>query len=105
LKAIPGMERVYCVDFDGAIRQPDLKNEFRKKFSLVFKNLGELVAVFSEMPGIGLSREQGVYEIERDRLYLVSSGAEFFICYVKNPQPHVNYEKAIHHLLPQQDLL
>ena len=100
LLEIPGMFRVYRLDHEGSFQQTELKDEFRKMFGPVFKNLREMISVFAEIPGVGLNREQGVYEIERDRLYLVSSGVEYFICYLKRPDTSVDYEKAIRSTLP-----
>jgi hypothetical protein len=100
LLEIPGMYRVYRLDHEGGFQQTELKDEFRKTFGPVFKNLREMISVFAEIPGVGLNREQGVYEIERDRLYLVSSGIEYFICYLKRPDTSVDYEKAIRSTLP-----
>jgi hypothetical protein len=100
LLEIPGMYRVYRLDHEGGFQQVELKDEFRKTFGAVFKSLRELISVFAEIPGVGLNRELGVYEIERDRLYLVSSGIEYFICYLKRPDISVDYEKAIRSALP-----
>lgn len=100
LLEIPGMYRVYRLDHAGEFQQAELRDEFRKSFGPVFKSLRELIAVFSEIPGVGLNREQGVYEIERGRLYLVSSGVEYFICYLRRPDDSVDYEKAIRAVLP-----
>ena len=104
LGMIPGIQQVYRLDYQGNFHQGKLRSEFKKQFSRVFKSLSQLLLVFTEIPGVGVNREQGVYEIERDRLYLVSSGVEFFVCYLKAPRPDVDYEKAMRAVLPQQDV-
>ena len=71
-----------------------MSKEFRKKFAFVFKNLRQILDVFSEIPGFGVGREQGVYEVEPNCLYLVSGGEDYYLMYVEKPVLSVNYEMA-----------
>ncbi len=95
LENLPGRPRVFYLDNKGNFRGADVSKEFRKTFSFVFKNLAELINIFAEVPGVGLSREQGVYEVERNVLYLVSSGTEMYFVYIERPNVSVNYEQVI----------
>jgi hypothetical protein len=42
-----------------------------------------------------MTREKGVCEVERDRLYLASAGAEFYFILVKPPNQAMDYERMI----------
>jgi hypothetical protein len=99
LHALPGKHRVYCLDNEGNFQDAAVSKEFAKMFKPVFKNLGDLIAVFGEIPGIGFTRETGVYEVERNRLYLVSAGSELYIVWIERPAIRINYEREIHDLL------
>ncbi len=99
LHGLPGTHRIYRLDNEGTFLDASVSKEFAKAFKPVFKNLHELIAVFSEVPGIGFTRETGVYEIEHNGLYLVSTGNEIFIVCVERAAQRVNYERAIRDLL------
>ncbi len=95
LAAIPGKHRIFILDNDGKFVDGNLSNEFKKIFAPIFKNMRELISVFALVPGVGLSREQGVCEVETNCLYLVSTGAELYFFYVERPDIKTNYEQAI----------
>ncbi len=95
LESLPGRPRVFYLDNKGNFNGADISKEFKKNFSFVLKNLAELINIFAEVPGVGLSRERGVYEVERNVLYLVSSGTEMYFVYIKRPNVSVNYEREI----------
>jgi hypothetical protein len=99
LQGLPGKFRLFHLDNQGNFADADLTKEFRRKFKAVFKNLGELIAIFSTLPGVGFTRETGVYEIERDKLYLISSGLQLHIMYLEHPDCSVEYERAIGDIL------
>ena len=40
-------------------------------------------------------RESGVYEIERDSLYLISTGTELYIMTIQRPHSEINYETEL----------
>ncbi|RKX24158.1 MAG: hypothetical protein DRP45_08850 [Candidatus Zixiibacteriota bacterium] len=95
LAGIPGVSRVFSLDCEGNFVAPGTSEEFRKSFSAIFKNLHEVLSVFTKIHGFGHKRERGVYEVENDRLFLVSAGDEFYFLYVERPAPSVCYEEVI----------
>ncbi len=92
LKAVGGVAGVYTLDNDGNFLNPNISSNFKRQFKAVFKHLNELLGVFAELPGG--RREDGVYEVERDRLYLISTGSGCFFV-LTTPADGVNYEKAL----------
>ena len=95
LKTIQGVQKVYELDNDGNFLSENRSEQFRQVYSTVYKGLRELINIFAMIPGIGMTRERGVYEVERDRLYLVSCGDEICIVTVKGaPGPAGPYEQA-----------
>ncbi|MDX9858391.1 MAG: hypothetical protein RBT76_11410 [candidate division Zixibacteria bacterium] len=95
LLAIPDVERVFRVDNDGALMESQPAEDFQKTFALIFKNLADLMNLFARMPGPGGLREQGVYEIERSRLYFASIGTECFFIVVDPSDLSIDYERLI----------
>jgi len=70
LHSISGVQRVYRLDNEGNLIGGKNSESFRQAFGAVFKNLRELVDVFLRLPGVDIKREKGVFEVERDRLYV-----------------------------------
>lgn len=93
LSQIPGVRKLYHLDFDGNFKGSDTSEQFKKQFSFVFKNLREILGIFSQLPGGG--HEHGVYEVEQDRLYFVSLGQECYFLLVSPVASVSNYEAAI----------
>ena len=60
---------------------------------------GALQAQASAPKFTDVTREAGVYEVERNRLYLVSVGSELYIVWIERPAVRINYEREIHDLL------
>ncbi|MBD3258498.1 hypothetical protein GF377_08695 [candidate division GN15 bacterium] len=103
LQLVPGEPRIYQLNTKGEFVDPAMSREFKDKFAFVFKNLHELLTVFSELPGMLFSREHGVYEVEQSKLYLLSTGDEMFIVYIQDPDPVMNYEQELKKTLPFLD--
>lgn len=99
LESLPGTHRVYRLDSEGNFINAEVSKEFRKAFRPIFKNLHELLSLFAEVPGIGLTHETGVVEIERDALYLISTGFEFYIFCLERPDYSIEYERELRALL------
>jgi hypothetical protein len=99
LEALPGTHRVYRLDNEGNFLNAAVSKEFQKAFKPIFKNLRELIAVFTEVPGIGLTRETGVYEIDRNALYLISTGLEIYFFCIVRPDYSIDYELELRALL------
>jgi len=95
LAQIPGIVRIYRLDNEGHFADANTSEEFKRAFSGVFKSMHELLAIFTQVPGVGICRERGVYEVERDGLYLVSTGSEMYFFCVERPDFETDYEAAI----------
>jgi len=95
LLRIPGRHRLFRLDNEGNFVDADLSTEFKRNFAAVFKSLRELIEIFIQVPGAGLTRESGVYEIERNALYLLSTGTEMYVFHIEHPDYLIDYEKAL----------
>ena len=95
LASIPGVKKIFTVDNEGNFKTEKGSKQFQQMFTPIFKNMTELMKLFSRLPGVGKTREKGVYEIDRDRLYFVSVGTECYFMVVKRKDGEVDYEQAI----------
>ncbi len=95
LEAIPGIKRIYCLDNEGNFLNREDPARFKKAYSVLLKNLSELMELFAWTPGVGLTRVRGVYEVERDRVYFASAGYECYFVIVNRLDADTDYEKAI----------
>ncbi len=95
LLAIPGVQKVYALDNDGNFFSDSGSEEFRTTFGPIFRNIRELMTVFGLVSGDGCTRESGVYEVERDRLYFASVGSECYFIIVRRVNVTTNYEQEI----------
>lgn len=95
LMAIPDVDRVFRVDNEGVLLESQPAEEFQQAFGLIFKNLAELMNLFARLPGSAGLREQGVYEIERCRLYFASIGTECFFIVVEPSDLSIDYERLV----------
>jgi len=95
IAAIPGVLTVYCLDSDGSFHNRKGTERFRKIYATLLKDLDALLSIFAMRPGQPGLREKGVYEVERDGLYLASAGDKFYFITVRRDNDTINYEKAI----------
>lgn len=95
IKAVPGVQQILDLDNEGHFANREHDEQFRKAFATIYRGLRELIGVFALLPGVTMSRERGVYEVERDRLYLVSCGDEIYVVLVKPATAPVSYEKLL----------
>ncbi|PWB74762.1 hypothetical protein C3F09_03480 [candidate division GN15 bacterium] len=95
LMTIPGVQKVYALDNDGNFFSDSGSEEFRKAFGPIFRNIRELMTVFGPISGTDCTRESGVYEVERDRLYFASTGGECYFVIVRRVNVTTNYEQEI----------
>lgn len=102
LRQIPGVQHVFHLDNAGNFFSENAQSQFRRQFRKVFKGVAQLVEVFSELPGNGFKREQGVIEIERDQLYFASSGANCYFITVEPVDRETEYEKAISNIVVEE---
>jgi hypothetical protein len=83
LQAITGVIRVFHLDQKGNFIGNKENEHFRSKYSEIFKNLRDVLDIFALLPGSDL-REKGVYEVEVNRLYYISTGCD---CYFVSVDP------------------
>ena len=95
LKAISGVHSVYRLDNEGRFKGSNTSEHFKEKFSPLFQDIHALLDIFSLVPGIGITREKGIYEIEASRLYLVSVGLECFFVVISSQAGQHDYEQEI----------
>ncbi|MDD5425762.1 MAG: hypothetical protein PHN52_04690 [candidate division Zixibacteria bacterium] len=95
LASIPGVKKIFTLDNEGNFISEKASKQFQETFSMIFKNIQELMKLFARTPGVGKTREKGVYEIERDRLYFVSVGSECYFMVVKRLGGEIDYEQVI----------
>ena len=95
LREVPGVEHIYRLSNDGTFHGQATAHQFRKAFAAIFKGLHDLLTLFDELPGPGPRRRRGVYEVERDRLYLISTGDECLFVTVSRVDGKTDYERAL----------
>jgi hypothetical protein len=95
LREVPGVQHVYRISNDGQFHGQATAEQFKKAYSAIFKGIQELLTIFDELPGPGPKRRPGVYEVERDRLYLISMGDECLFVTVRRAGPDIDYEQAL----------
>lgn len=99
LSAIPGVERVYQLDREGKFSDTEEASVFKSAYPTLFKGLCEMAKMFMIIPGAEMKREQGVFEIEPDRLYFVSAGNEYFFVKAERADFKTDFEKAIKEII------
>ena len=95
LREVPGVEHIYRLGNDGTFHGQAAAHQFKKAFAAIFKGLHDLLTLFDELPGPGLRRRRGVYEVERNQLYLISTGDECLFVTVNRTDLNTDYEKAL----------
>ncbi len=95
IMSIPGVKSIYQLDNDGNFSNKISGDQFKKKYSFIFKNLIDLIEIFALIPVVTITRQKGVYEVERNRLYMVSSGEVLYFVTIEKARMEINYEKAI----------
>lgn len=95
LLVTPGVTHVYRLDNQGNFIGHKEDKQFRKKFGFIFKNLHEMMSLFTRLPGHQAEREKGVCEIQMDRLYFASIGTECYFVVVERVDGDADFEKLI----------
>jgi len=95
LREVPGVEHIFRLENSGLFHSQAVSDQFRKSFAQVFKGLQELLMLFDELPGPGPRRRRGIYEVQRDRLYLISVGNECLFVTVNRVDHQTDYEQAL----------
>jgi len=100
LKEVPGIERVYVVTKDGHIvGDKSTTTQFKKMFRHVFRELPEMLKVFTAVPGRENRREKGIYEVEPNRILLVSTGQEYYLILINPGSDYNNLATSINEIL------
>ena len=94
LARIPGVQKVFHLDAEGNFIGVNGSHQFQRSFGSIFKNLKDVMDIFVQLPP-GDTREKGVYEVERDGLYFVSTGADCYFLAIRRTDGETVYEKAI----------
>ncbi len=94
-KAIDGVKYVYHLNINGEFVNKIESDNFKKSFSSVFKSISELIEIFTLIPGVTFSRECGVYEVERNKLFLVSAGDDIYFVMLDKASSDISYEQVL----------
>ncbi len=94
LAGIAGVNKIYHLDANGNFIGVNGSQQFQRSFGRIFKNLKDVMDIFVQLPP-GDKREKGVYEVERDSLYFVSTGADCYFLAIRRTDGETVYEKAI----------
>jgi hypothetical protein len=94
---IDGVEKVFRLDNSGNFESESVTDEFKKRYSFLFKNMAELLEIFGSQPGG--AREKGVYTVEHNRLYLISAGYEYYFVLTRRNLNTRNFEEAFYSAL------
>ncbi len=102
---IPDFEHAFVVSVEGKFRTEAGEKEFKRRFREVYEGLEDVLNVFGLIKGNPARREEGVVEVERNRLFLASSGDQMFFVAVRPGHTGENYEKAIKAILFPDELV
>lgn len=94
LAAVKGVRRVLELDQDGQFTQSEPSEAFRGLYKDLLKSLADLIQIFDTLPGENGNRQKGVYEVERNRLYFLSSGTFFYFVLCEPKDEPVEFEKV-----------
>ena len=93
------MEKVYHLDRAGRFVVDEDGSYFKEAYPSLFRGLEELVELFMLLPGAEMKRESGVYEVERDTLYFVSAGKDYYFLKVTRIDHKTDFEKSIKEII------
>jgi hypothetical protein len=99
INTIPGVAKIFQLDNDGNFHNKISGEQFRKRYSVIFKNLHDIIEIFTMIPGITFTREKGVYEVDRNKLYMVSAGEEIYFVIIENQRSEIDYEQSFKEII------
>jgi len=80
INEMPEVELLFRVTPEGKIADTSwLTGNFKKLFKHVLKELPQMMVVFASLHDQPGQHERGIYEIERGRILLASTGVEFYL--------------------------
>ncbi len=94
IKALPGFRFLFPLSLSGKFLDYEEEAVFKSNFQKIHADLNCLFDIFILLPG-GDRREQGVYEVEGDHLYLISIGHMFYFASFKRVDVETNYEMLL----------
>lgn len=94
LYTIEGVSKAHTLSCDGIFLSEKSRNEFKKQFPKIVKHLSEMVEIFGELPN-GRGRENGVYEVESGKLYLVSHCGFMYLLVMTRKPPNGAVEEVV----------
>ncbi len=100
--SIAGFEHVFELDNDGHFKSEHAAGQFKKRFGSLYKSVPEIIEVFPACSDDPATREKGVYEVERERLYLASTGSQCYFITIVPPAEKADYEKSIGELILEE---
>jgi hypothetical protein len=92
IRAVTGVEYLFHMDNAGNFFSQREEAQFRKLFRKVANGIPGLIEIFSHAQGSEFLRESGIYEVQRDRLYLASTGEDLFFVSVVPIDALTDYE-------------
>ncbi|HOP07807.1 MAG TPA: hypothetical protein PLF13_11015 [candidate division Zixibacteria bacterium] len=99
LRKVRGAQHVFLLDAEGNFYGKHSEKQFKKDFGKIFRNLSELISVFGLLDSPVPKRETGVVEVERDRLYFISTGEDCYFVTVRRLDPDTDFEQAFKALI------
>jgi hypothetical protein len=104
LKSVPGVERIFYLDKEGAFDNEDDAYSFKEYFPALYKGLNDLIEMFMRLPGAEMKREKGVLELEKDRLYFISPGSAFVFVITSKKDQKTDFEKTFRNIIDPNPL-
>lgn len=99
LRTVPGVEHIFHLDAEGNFHGKHSEKQFKQDFGKIFKNLSDLISVFGLLDSPVPKRESGVVEVERDRLYYLSTGEDCYFVTVRRVDRETDFEQAFKNLI------
>jgi len=99
MRGVPGVQHVFHLDAEGNFHGKHSEKQFKKDFGKIFRNLSDLIAVFGLLDSPVPRRESGVVEVERDRLYFVSTGEDCYFVTARRLDGDTDFERAFKALI------
>jgi hypothetical protein len=104
LKSVPGVEKVYYLDKEGAFNNEVDAIGFKEYFPALYKGLSDLIEMFMRRPGAEMKRETGLLELEKDRLYFICSGSACVFVITSKKEQKADFEKAFKNIIDPNPL-
>lgn len=102
IRRLEAVDKVYIITPEGKITgDKETTQQFKKMFKHIFRELPEMLGIFSRLPGPEGGHEHGIYEVEPGRIILVSSGAEYYLILLKLKANYPEFQEKLRKILSQ----